>query len=160
MTQKLPRAIIFDMDGTLTDYAHREHLLAPEIRDMIAFFDLMEGDAQNDWCRDLLDEAHRNGVVIILLTGRPDSYRAHTERWLKKHGIEHYEVLLMRKASDFRPGAVVKAEIFRKHIEGQYDVLYAVDDNPKIAHMWAELGVRCMYCGTAEHLKNYTDVTP
>lgn len=160
MSNKLPQAIIFDMDGTLTDYAHREHLLAPEIRDMIAFFDQMEGDAQHDWCRDILDEAQARGIKIILLTGRPDSYRAHTERWLKKHGITDYEVLLMRKAADFRPGAVVKAEIFRKEIEGKYDVLYAIDDNPKILKMWAQLGIRCMYCGLPEHLESGHDVTP
>ena len=85
---------------------------------------------------------------------------SHSERWLKKHGITDYEVLLMRKAADFRPGAVVKAEIFRKEIEGKYDVLYAIDDNPKILKMWAQLGIRCMYCGLPEHLESGHDVTP
>lgn len=160
MSNTLPRAIIFDMDGTLTNYAHRAHLLEPAIRNMIAFFDEMEDDTQNDWCRELLDEARERGIKIILLTGRPDSYRGHTERWLKKHGIEDYEVLLMRKADDFRPGAIVKAEIFRKEIEGKYNVLYAVDDNPKILKMWAKLGIRCMYCGLHEHLQSGHDVTP
>ena len=155
---QLPRAIIIDLDGTLTNYDHRAHLLVRPNRDMIAFFDLMEGDTVNEWCREMIDEATRTGVTVILLTGRPDSYRPHTERWLAKHNIP-YDILLMRNANDWRPGAIVKAEIFHAEIASGYDIVVAVDDNPRIFKMWVKLGIRCLYCGTAEDMANDTDTT-
>ena len=162
----LPKAIIVDLDGTMTNYAHRAHLLntttrlANGRRDLAPFFDAMGDDTEHGWCRDIIDEAQAKGVKIIFLTGRPEKYRQLSEQWLTRHSITNYEVLLMRETRDFRPGAVVKAEIYRAEIEGKYDVLYAIDDNPHILRMWAQLGIRCLYCGTAEDLAGGNDVTP
>jgi len=155
----LPIAIIFDLDGTLTDYSHRAHHLTPPNRDMMTFFSKMEDDTVYEWCLNILLEAQRAGYVVILLTGRPDSFRPHTERWLKKHNIS-YDMLLMRKADDFRPGAVVKEEIFRAEILGKCHVQLAVDDNPRIIKMWQQLDVYTLYCGTAEDMANDNDPTP
>jgi len=118
----------------------------------------MEGDSINQWCLNMVEEANRTDVVVILLTGRPDSYRPHTERWLKKHNIS-YDMLLMRDKDDWRPGAEVKEEIFRAEILGKYKILVAIDDNPKIVKMWTRLGVPFMYCGTAEDMANDNDPT-
>lgn len=156
---KLPRAIIVDLDGTLTNYDHRAEHLFPPNRDMPLFFSKMEGDSVNEWCKAMVLQAQRSGITIILLTGRPEAYRPHTERWLEKHNIP-YDVLLMRPDEDWRPGAIVKEEIFRMEIDHSYDITVAIDDNPRIAKMWWRIGVRCMYCGTAEDMAKDNDVTP
>lgn len=156
----LPYAVIFDLDGTLTNYDHRAEHLVPPNRDMMTFFSKMEDDTVIDWCLNMLRDFQRSGITIILLTGRPDSFRPHTERWLKKHNIS-YDMLLMRDAADFRPGAIVKEEIFRQEILGKYHVKLAVDDNPRIIKMWKKLGIElAFYCGTDADWANDNDPTP
>lgn len=159
MTTLPPYAIIFDLDGTLTNYDHRAEHLMPPNRDMMTFFSKMEDDTVVGWCLDMLLRWQRAGMTIILLTGRPDSFRPHTERWLQKHNIS-YDLLLMRRADDFRPGAVVKEEIFRQEILGKYHVQTAIDDNPRIIKMWRKFNILGLYCGAAEDWDNDNDVTP
>lgn len=139
-------AVIFDMDGTLSDYSHRAHYIAattPGQRDWPAFFAAMEEDGLIEDTFRLLKKCRAEALKIIILTGRPDTYIAPTLRWLERHGVL-YDVVMMRPGNDWRPGAEVKAELFQMHIAPVYQVKFAVEDNPKIAAMWQELGVKCI----------------
>jgi len=140
-------AIIVDLDGTLTNYGHRAHLLP----DWPAFFQHMGFDPIIPWCETMVRQFHAAGYTIIILTGRPSSYRKVTEQWLRRYKIP-YDLLLMRDADDWRPGAKVKADLYQCCIAPHYDVLLALDDNPYIARMWRTLGVQCLYCGTMQHV--------
>ena len=144
-----PNAIIFDLDGTLTDYTHRAHYIASanrKERDWSAFFAEMGGDTPIQEAVALAQKGRTQGYQIILLTGRPDTYLALTRHWLAQHKIP-YDVLLMRPGDDWRPGEEVKAEIYTRQIAPFYDVHFAVDDNPKIISMWQKLGVKSVLVG-------------
>lgn len=148
-TPQKPRAVVFDIDGTLSDYTHRvEHFIPPN-RDMRQFFAKMEDDAPRPEIIALAHEARSKGYRVIILTGRPSIYLAPTLRWLDKYGVP-YNIILMRDADDWRPGAEVKTDIYHNHIAPRYHVLYAVDDNPKIIDMWRDLGVKTLLVGTGE----------
>mgnify|MGYP005846450505 CR=1 FL=1 len=142
MTSPKPKAVIFDIDGTLSDYAHRAHHLSSDRSksDWPAFFAEMGQDGLISWCHDLLLNAHKKGHIIILLTGRPSTYQGETLAWLQKHGVPHH-LLLMRPQDDWRPGNIMKADLYHTQIKPHYDILFAVDDNPKILDMWQTLGV-------------------
>lgn len=147
-------ALIVDLDGTLTDCTHRMHLFRNrgKGRDaLVPFFQAMGADAVYPWCRTLMDALRAQGFAIVLLTGRPEIYRGLTEDWLTRHGIA-YDLLLMRPADDRRPGAEVKREIYRRDILPLYDAQMALDDNPKIAAMWADETVPCLLFGTGNEI--------
>lgn len=89
---------------------------------------------------DLVGMFDARGYWILFVSGREDSCRHETQKWLDENLIPNEE-LIMRPAGDYRPDEVVKAEIYREHIEPVYDVRYVLDDRNKVVRMWRELGL-------------------
>ena len=48
-------------------------------------------------------------MKIMIVTARPERYRAETEAWLRRHAIVH-DILRMRKRGDNRPDSALRAE--------------------------------------------------
>jgi 3-deoxy-D-manno-octulosonate 8-phosphate phosphatase KdsC-like HAD superfamily phosphatase len=141
----LQKAIIVDLDGTLTDCEHRVSHVQKEIKDWKSFNELMVHDNLNQWCFDIIQAMQISGSKIILLTGRTDDYRSHTEEWLKKNNV-NYLNLFMRKASDEREDAIIKKEVYDNHIKDKFDVQFAIEDRKSVVKMWREVGVTCLQC--------------
>lgn len=130
----LPYAIIVDIDGTL---AH------------------MNGRSPYDGTRYLEDHfdhtiallsqsyAQLHGRKLILLSGRNETGRGDTVRWLFKHGFQ-YDALYMRAADDNRNDAIVKDELFEQHIAGRYNVDFILDDRDRVVKMWREKGLKVL----------------
>jgi len=82
---------------------------------------------------------------LIFFSGRecvPNCY-ADTFNWLKKH-LPYLEFdLYMREYGDHRNDAIIKKELYEKHIEGKYNVLCVFDDRQKVVDMWRDLGLLC-----------------
>lgn len=150
MNPQKQQCVIFDLDGTLADCRHRLHHIKNGNKNWAAFFNEMGKDTAIGYVVKLLDlihladdsESDDYNLSIILCSGRPDSHRAQTEKWLHEMVIYH-DLLLMRKTGDFRPDTAVKFEMLKKLREAGYDVLFAVDDRPDIVKMWRENGVPC-----------------
>src|SRR5579859_2704240 len=129
---KLRNAVIFDIDGTLS-HANGKR----------GYFDWLKVD------RDDLDqvvfEAYKlykdAGYYMIIVTGRDSQARESTELWLNTYGIEH-DLLLMRKAEDFRPDNTVKMEIYNHYIKGKFNVRVVLDDRQKVVDMWRSIGLK------------------
>lgn len=88
---------------------------------------------------DLVKKYKKEGVTIILLTGRPNSVRNITKKWLKKYDIP-YDILYMRNEKEH----YLKAPLFKRKIyetEIKENVLCAFDDEQDIIDMWKELGI-------------------
>ena len=129
----LPRAIICDLDGTLALLNNRtwteEHLC--------------ETDDVNESIKHIL-EAFKNTHYILLTSGRKDTCKEETERWLKKHNIG-YRSLFMRKADDNRKDAVVKWEMYDNFIKNAYYVEFVLDDRDQVVDMWRnKAGLTCL----------------
>lgn len=142
----MKKAIIVDIDGTLADVEHRVHHVRAEKKNWRAFNDAMGEDALNIWCAGLIKAMRTQGFEILFVTGRDDNYRAITEAWMHRHGIE-YEALFMRHAVDFRGDDEVKKDIYLNQIRGKWDVLFVVDDRMSVVKMWREeLNLVCLQC--------------
>jgi len=139
------KCIIVDLDGTLTNCEHRVHHVQKSPKDWDSFNAEMVGDTLNEWCAELISGMRKQGCVIILLTGRDDDYRSHTESWLKKHSIV-YDELYMRKAQDHRSDHIIKSETFLEFIAPQYETLFVVEDRLSVVEMWRKLNVTCLQC--------------
>jgi len=50
----------------------------------------------------------------------------------------------MREVGDRRKDTEVKAEIYHRFIEPQYDVHYILDDRDQVVKMWRSLGLTCL----------------
>jgi hypothetical protein len=120
---------VFDIDGVLADPAHRQHHVASRPKDWDAFFAAVGGDDVLEAGRARLRELAVDHDVV-LLSGRPESTRADTEAWLARHGIEVTR-LVLRRDSDFRPAAQVKAELIAG-IGGPDEVVVVVDDDETV----------------------------
>ena len=131
----LPRAVLFDVDGTLA------------VRGDRGPFDWAKvgRDTPNQAVIELAQTIAAAGRHrIIVMSGRDEVCRAETARWLHAHGVV-FDELLMRPHRDNRKDAVVKAQLYREHVEPFYTVAWVVDDRNQVVRMWrAELGLTCM----------------
>ena len=59
------------------------------------------------------------------------------------HGVT-YEQLHMRKKGDMRKDAVIKKEMFEKHVKNNFNVCFIFDDRQLVVEMWREMGITCL----------------
>ena len=129
----LPKAIIVDIDGTVSHKTDRD------------IYDYKE--AINDNPDKIILEVVRSlwhqGYRILFVTGRSDDCITVTRTWLATY-CPYYFGLYMRQTGDFRKDAIVKQEIYENHIKNEYDVLCVFDDRQKVVDMWREIGLKCL----------------
>mgnify|MGYP001597434170 CR=1 FL=1 len=87
--------------------------------------------------------------AVILVSGRMEDFRPHTERWLKVHDI-NYGALFMRPSGDTRKDYIVKKEIYDFKIKDKYNVLFVVEDRTRVVRMWREQGLVCLQCADGD----------
>jgi predicted kinase len=93
-----------------------------------------------------LAQMHR----IIVLSGRSAVCRDMTLAWLDRHSIP-YQELFMRPENDSRSDDCLKAELYRTHVQAQYNVLGVIDDRPKVCRMWRGLGLSVFQVGNPDY---------
>ena len=121
----LPKAIICDLDGTLSLLNGRDPYDASSA----------DEDGLNAPVASVLAMAKAQGYKVILLSGREQLYREPTERFLLKHQIA-YDLLLMRTTNDYRKDNVIKKELFQQEIAGKYFIEFLLDDRNQVVEMW------------------------
>jgi hypothetical protein len=127
---------VFDIDGVVADVRHRLHFLEKRPKDWPAFF----AGAADDPCLEQGINRVLAAVAdyeVVWLTGRPNSLRAVTRRWLAEHGLPGTE-LIMRSQRDFRPAPVLKMAELNKLRARQVELF--VDDDAKVIAAAAEAG--------------------
>jgi predicted kinase len=143
------KAVIFDIDGTLSDPSHRLHHVTGGAKNWPAFFDEMVDDPVNEPIRWLLWAVENNDTKIIITTGRPETHREQTEAWLERAGIGCH-ALYMRGAGDYRADNIVKAQILDGILADGFEVVLVVDDRQSVVDMWRERGLTCLQCRPTE----------
>lgn len=137
--------IISDIDGTLTRGPKNR---SPYEWHKVGNDDLNEAvSAILDSIRLVQGSRPSLPVKTFLFSGRDAVCRPETEEWLDKHCID-YDELYMRPEGDSRNDAIIKRELFDKHIRGRYNVLFWVDDRPRVCRMVRdELGITLFAVG-------------
>lgn len=127
MTTRESRPLaVFDLDGTLADAGHRQHLLRRSPRDWDAFFAAAPDDPPLDEGVRLCRQAARE-CEIVYLTGRPERCRRDTADWLAVRELPEGRIF-MRRNDDRRPARRTKLEILRRLGAGR-DIRMLVDDD-------------------------------
>jgi hypothetical protein len=148
------KAIIVDIDGCIADLSHRLHFIKPpegQKKDWPAFYAAMKDDEVNWWCRTILASMIKNEVVCIFVTGRPEEYRETTEDWLRNKAHIKNFVLFMRQNNDYSHADDFKKRVYEDSIKNEFDVLFAIDDDPKIVDMWFSVGLPSLYVKNTDY---------
>jgi len=141
---------IFDIDGTLADATHRlHHILGKEKKD----WDSWDAETHKD---DpivpiivILQTLYERGWEIMLLTGRNERTREHTEEWLRTHEVPYHH-LLMRQWGDHRDDNVTKLEALKSFLETHpmKKVQTIFEDRKRVAEAFRQAGYHV--CHVAE----------
>lgn len=142
--------VVVDLDGTLCNSGHREHLARAKQWDQF-HSGLMNDDPWPDVQRmiKLMDDA---GYTVIGLTGRNERYRIVTMQWLAIHDIS-LDALLMRPNDDFTSDHELKPAMLDSWLETKglthNDVWVILEDRDKVVEAWRNLGHNCwqVRCG-------------
>ncbi len=138
------RAVVFDMDGVLSDAATRQHYIeGPGRRNWDAFFAacgedrLIEDVAQ---LLHLLDD----GLQIILLTGRPLRVQPQTLAWLDRYKLR-WDLLIMRDYGDYMAAREFKQWTVEDLRRYGFELALAFEDDRRNLEMFRAEGVPCVY---------------
>lgn len=133
--QGRPKAVVWDLDGTLSDDRARAHFVEVEKgrkRDWESYFDAIEEDPPIAASIELLHALRAAGLRIIYLTGRPEYTRLRTQRWLKANGLDEYDQLLMRPHGERRHAGEFKVEVIQE-LRERYELVCAFEDRLDVA---------------------------
>lgn len=135
--------VVFDIDGTLADLTHRLHHVKGGRKDWDAFFGAMHLDTPHEAIVTLARRLERADVLLVMVSGRPDSHRDVTGAWLAAEGVP-FNALYMRKTGDYRADHVVKREILAELRADGWAPWLVIDDRPAVVAMWREEGLACL----------------
>ncbi|MEQ1786684.1 MAG: hypothetical protein ABL966_06505 [Acidimicrobiales bacterium] len=136
-------AVVFDMDGVLSDAAGRQHLLERPRRDWDAFFEAAGDDALIAEVARLL-EVIDPAMRIVLLTARPIRIRAQTLQWLAVHDLR-WDLLVMRDWGDYGSAREFKRDSVHDLRNRGFDLRLAFEDDRRNVDMFHREGVPCVY---------------
>jgi len=138
-------AVIFDIDGVLSDAAGRQHFLdrGQGRRDWGAFFEACGDDQVIEEIARLL-ELLNPSLAVILLTGRPHRVQAQTLAWLQRYGLR-WDLLVMRSRGDYAQVTEFKQAVVRDLRAYGFDLRLAFEDDPSNHAMYVAAGVPCVY---------------
>lgn len=139
--RKRKRAVVYDIDGTLTSAVHRVNLLDQSPRDWSTFHGGMTVDAPIERTIYQLRKEKEEGLAVVLLTLRPDRYRQETEDWLAQHDVPYDELYLRPEGTQGIRGNQMKEIIYQKDIAPRFKVERAYDDHQPNLDMWRRVGV-------------------
>jgi HAD superfamily, subfamily IIIB (Acid phosphatase) len=136
-------AVVFDIDGVLSDAATRQHFLESGRRDWDAFFDACGDDPLIEDVACLLSLLDP-GLQIVLLTGRPLKVQPQTVSWLKHYELR-WDVLIMRDFGDYTKALVFKRGAVADLRSYGFDLRLAFEDDRRNLEMFRAEGVPCVY---------------
>lgn len=140
---------VIDIDGVVADVRHRLHYLRGR-KQWNRFFAGAANDPLLDVGATLAKQLAQNHDVVWL-SGRPESLREVTQRWLDHHGLPAGR-LVLRRAGDFRPAAQTKVELLRE-LSATGPVAAVVDDDPDVVAAVAAAGFPVVLADWVPHDK-------
>ena len=140
-------AYIFDLDGTLCDATPRYKKYVEDCNNWEDFYMHCDEDDEHWEVCEVLNALRNAGYDILFVTGRRESAREPTLKWIEQHfdkDIAKTEHLFMRSAEDgFREDYVSKCRNYREHIKDKWTVRGVFEDRDQCVRAWRDLGLRC-----------------
>lgn len=129
----LPGAVLVDIDGTVALHegvrgpydTSRYHLDRPNV----PIIDMVR------------HEAYDLGNLIVFGSGRNERFREITMEWLFQEVKVPIAGMFMRGLNDTRNDAIVKLELFDKHIRNSFNIKRVYDDRNRVVAAYRSIGL-------------------
>ncbi len=126
-----PKAIWIDLDGTIAINSYRGHHDYDKVITDTPRLDVIS--MLSAWME-------RDGLTPVFMSGRPESCREDTVKWLLNY-FDDVPYLYMRTTGDNRSDRIVKEELFWEYLEPNWNIVAAIDDRPRITRLEIDLGI-------------------
>jgi beta-phosphoglucomutase-like phosphatase (HAD superfamily) len=136
-------AVVFDLDGVLSDAASRQHFLEGRRRDWDRFFEACGDDPLIEEVARLLHLLDPR-LGVVLLTGRPASVQPQTAAWLHRY-VLRWDLLVMRDVGDYAAAREFKRRSVGELRSAGLDLRLSFEDDRRNAEMFRQEGVPCVY---------------
>jgi phosphoglycolate phosphatase-like HAD superfamily hydrolase len=136
-------AVVFDLDGVLSDASRRQHYLEFPRQDWEAFFAACGDDELVDEVARLLEILDVD-LRIVLLTARPSRVQRQTLGWLDRYKLR-WDLLIMREFGDYQASRVFKQRTVHELRAFGFDLQLAFEDDRRNVEMFHREGVPCIY---------------
>lgn len=137
------RAVVFDIDGVLSDATSRQHFLERGQRDWTAFFEACGDDPLIEEVARLLELLDPE-LAVVLLTGRPMRVQPQTLAWLDRYRLR-WDLLVMRARGERAQVTAYKRGVVEDLRDYGFDLRLALEDDPMNHAMFVDEGVPCVY---------------
>ena len=134
-------AVIVDVDGVISDGGNRQHLA--KARRWDEFFAGCPDDPPLEATVALVSSLAAD-LTVVLLTARPWHLLSDTLVWLKMHEVR-WDLLILRPPNSGGSSRAYKATEVDNLRHHGFDLLYALEDDPRNVEMYAEAEVPCVY---------------
>jgi len=131
------KIVICDIDGTIANNDHRQHLLK-KFKDWDNFFAQLHLDEPIPVVIERIKDLKRDGKEIVFLTGRPERYRSSTKEWLSKYFNFKFQ-LEMRKDKDFRKKIDSKKDSLLEI--GKENIFKIFENDYQLIELWNSMGL-------------------
>jgi hypothetical protein len=145
--------LIVDIDGTLSDYSHRLHIINKDPitkEDFRAFLEpsLVEKDAPYPKAKEGLSVLMHRACTTFFITSRQEYLRDVTTAWLRKHMgvvVEPHR-LLMRETGTFGLATEHKVDLLIRHVipvswNSPDLIKMFIDDDPYVLSLYSKYGI-------------------
>lgn len=137
-------AVIFDIDGVLSDAAGRQHFIDGAVKkDWEKFFSSCGDDPLIEEVAKLLSLLNDN-LIVILLTGRPISVRNETLAWLQNYRLR-WDILIMRNFGDHTAAKEFKSITVHEIRKLGIVPTLSFEDDIRNVEMFRQEGIPCVY---------------
>lgn len=143
----MKRIVIVDIDGTISKVGDRLKFLKQTSKDWDSFYNDCFEDEPILEIIDLVYDLYLQRYKIVFCTGRRDSCREKTIKWLDKYfepEISKYSKLLMRKDNDWRHDTEVKPELLKQNGIELSSIAFVLEDRDSMVDKWREMGLICL----------------
>lgn len=146
-----PKAIIIDLEGTITDCSHRLHHLDNE--DYDKWTEEFKNDKPNWELINELKESIAPEFLLIIHSAKNVIEEPSVCNWLLKYGLKDmFPILKMRKLHDNRRSVEVKRDMLRDALS-YYEILGVYDDRVENCNMYEEFKTISVHLVTPTEIK-------
>lgn len=141
---------IFDIDDTLSNSSHRDHLLHGPNKDWELYYNLLVEDPPIASSVAILKALDAAGHRIILCTGRPERYRNLTIQWLQLHNIPANDLYMRQRSEEYLRNYQIKRILLDCIRSDGYYPEAVFEDNPLSVEMWKAVGLQVFQVASKE----------
>lgn len=144
--------VVFDVDGTLAEFDAERlgHLVHGVEKHWDDFHDAMADAALITPIAKLMHRLKESGETILICSGRPKGWAAHTIAWLRKHNLPFDGIYLRAEDQDEAPDPEVKRRALQEMKADGYSPWLVIDDRTSVVEAWRGEGLVCLQCAPGD----------